>query len=109
MPKLNLELFKTLILNFANILSKRKKLGKSILFQKCQFVNPNKVNSSPIRSFPSFSIFGPVKCQRKRGSIQTKQQKRNNDRFRNTKKHPYFLEKHYDLQCYSFIPCVLVV
>ena len=60
MPKFNLELFKTLILNFAYIHSKRRKLGMFILFRKCQFVYPNKVNSPPIRQFPSFSIFGHV-------------------------------------------------
>ena len=46
-----LELFKTLILNFANIHSKRRKLGMFILFQKCQFVYSNKVNSPPIHQF----------------------------------------------------------
>ena len=29
-----------------------------ILSQKCQLVYPNKVNSPPIRQFPSFSISG---------------------------------------------------
>ena len=48
MPNFNLELFKTLILDFAYIYSKRRKLVKFILFQKCQFVYPNKVNSLPI-------------------------------------------------------------
>ena len=62
MPKFNLELFKTLILNFGYIHSKRRKLGLFILFQKYQFVLPNKVNSPPIRQFPSFSIFGHVTC-----------------------------------------------
>ena len=33
MPKFNLELFKTLILNFAYIHSKRRKLDMFILFQ----------------------------------------------------------------------------
>ena len=56
MAKLNLELFKTLILNFAYIHSKRRKLGMFILFQKCQFVYPNKVNSPPI-SFISNKLF----------------------------------------------------
>ena len=51
MPKFNLELFKTLILNFAHIHSKRRKLGIFIFFQKCQFVYPNKVNS------PIFYVF----------------------------------------------------
>ena len=60
MPKFNLELFKTLILNCAYIHSKRRELGMFILFQKYQFVYPNKVNSPPIREFPSFSIFGHV-------------------------------------------------
>ena len=36
MPKFNLELFKTLILNFAYIHSKRRKLGMFTLFQKYQ-------------------------------------------------------------------------
>ena len=49
MPKFSLELFKTLILNFAYIHSKRRKLGMIILFQKWQFVYPNKLNSPPIR------------------------------------------------------------
>ena len=40
---------KTLILNFAYFHYKGRKLGLFILFQKCRFVNPNKVNSSPIR------------------------------------------------------------
>ena len=38
MPKFNLELFKTLILNFVFIHSKRRKLGMFTLFQKYQFV-----------------------------------------------------------------------
>ena len=50
MPKFKLELFKTLILKMF------------ILFQKCQFVYPNKVNSPPIRQFPSFSINGHLTC-----------------------------------------------
>ena len=54
MSKFNLELFKTLILNFAYIHSKRRKLGMFVLFQKYQFVYPDKVNSPPIRQFPSF-------------------------------------------------------
>ena len=62
MPKFNLELFKTLILNFAYIHSKRRKLGMFILFQKCQFIYRNKEISPPIRQFPSFSIFGHVTC-----------------------------------------------
>ena len=44
-------------MNFAYIHSRRRKLGMLILFQKCQLVYPNKVNSSPIRQFPPFSIF----------------------------------------------------
>ena len=60
MPKYNRELLKTLILNFLYIHSKRRKLGMFILFQKCQLVYPNKVNSPPIRQFPPFSIFGLV-------------------------------------------------
>ena len=44
-PKFNLELFKTLILNFAYIHSKRRKLGMFIFFQKYQFVYRNKINS----------------------------------------------------------------
>ena len=62
MPKFNLELLKTLVFNFAYIHSKSRKLGMFILFQKCWFVHPNKVNSPPIRQFPSFSIFGHVTC-----------------------------------------------
>ena len=57
MPRFNLELFNTLILNLTYIHSKRRKLGMSILFQKYQFVYRNKLNSPPIRQFPSFSIF----------------------------------------------------
>ena len=34
---------------FAYIYSKRRKLDTFILFQKCQFIYPNKVNSPPIR------------------------------------------------------------
>ena len=64
MPKFNLELFKTLILNFAYIHSKRRKLGMFILFQKCQFVYPNKVNSSPIPQFPSVLYFCPPDVSR---------------------------------------------
>ena len=60
MPKYNRELLKTLILNFLYIHSKRRKLGMFILFQKCQLVYPNKVNSPPIRQFSPFSIFGLV-------------------------------------------------
>ena len=60
MPKINLELLKTLILNFAFIHSKRRKLGKLIHFQKCQFVYSNKVNSPPIGRFRTFSIVGHV-------------------------------------------------
>ena len=43
-------LFKTLILNFAYIHSKRRKLGMFILFQKCQFVSKqsNFATNSPI-------------------------------------------------------------
>ena len=44
MPKFNFELFKTLILNFLYIQSKRITLGMFILFQKYQFVYLNKVN-----------------------------------------------------------------
>ena len=51
MPKFNLELFKTYILNFEYIYSKLRKLGMFILFQKYQFVFRNKVNS------PIFFIF----------------------------------------------------
>ena len=32
------------------------------ILQKCQFVYPNKVNSPPIRQFPTFEIFGHVTC-----------------------------------------------
>ena len=39
MPKFNLESFKTLILNFVYLHSKRRKLGMFILFQKCQHNN----------------------------------------------------------------------
>ena len=55
MSKFNLELFKTLILNFAYIHSKRRKLGIFNLFQKCQFVYLKQVNSPPIHQFPSFN------------------------------------------------------
>ena len=59
---INLELFNTLISNFAYIRSKSKKLGVFIFYEKSQFIYPNKVNSPPIRQFPSFSIFGHVTC-----------------------------------------------
>ena len=36
MPKFNLELFKNLILNFAYIHSKRRKVGMFVPYQKCQ-------------------------------------------------------------------------
>ena len=58
----NLELFKTLILNFVYIHSKRRKLDMFILFQKCEFVYPIKVNTPPIPQFPSFQIVGHVTC-----------------------------------------------
>ena len=37
MPKFNPELFKTLVLNFVDIQSKRRKLGTFIYYKKCQF------------------------------------------------------------------------
>ena len=37
MPKVNLQLFETLIFNFAYIHSKRRKLAMFILFQKCNW------------------------------------------------------------------------
>ena len=58
MPKFNLELFKTLILIFAYIYSKRRKLSIFILCQEYQFIYPNKVKLPPIRKFPGFSILG---------------------------------------------------
>ena len=62
-PNHNLELlFKTLILNFLYIHSKRRKLGIFILFRKCQLLYRNKVNSPPIHQSPSFLIFGNVTC-----------------------------------------------
>ena len=42
--------------------SKRRKLGMFIVFQKCQFVCPNKVNSPPFRQFSSFQIVGHATC-----------------------------------------------
>ena len=54
---INLELFKTFILNFAYIHSKTRQLGMFIFFQKYQFVYRNKVNSPPIRQFPSLIQF----------------------------------------------------
>ena len=57
MPKFNLELSKILILNFAYIHSKRRKLGMSILFQKCQFVYRHQ-----FANFFHFKIFGHVTC-----------------------------------------------
>lgn len=33
-----------------------------VLYQKCQFIYPKKVNSLPIRQFPFFQIFGHVAC-----------------------------------------------
>ena len=62
MTKFSLKLFQTFILNFAYIHSKRRKLGVFILFQKSQFVYPNKVKSPPIIQFPSFSFVGHVSC-----------------------------------------------
>ena len=43
----------------------RRKLGIFILYQKCLFIYPNKVNSPPIRQCPSFSVFGPVTSDHK--------------------------------------------
>ena len=62
MPKFNPELFKTLISNFVYIQSKHRKQGNFILFQKCQFVCPNKENLPQFGQFPSISIFGHVTC-----------------------------------------------
>ena len=62
MHNFNLEIFKTLILNFAYVHSKRTKLGTFILFPKYQFVYTNKRNSPPIRQFPPLSIFGHAMC-----------------------------------------------
>ena len=62
MLKFYLEFFKTLILNFAYIHSKLRKLGMFILFQKYRFVYRNEVNSPSIRQFPLCSIFGHVTC-----------------------------------------------
>ena len=49
MLNFHLEIFKTLMLNFAYIYSKRRKLVMFILFQTWQFFYPNKSNSPPIR------------------------------------------------------------
>ena len=51
MPKFTAELFITLILNFALIHYKCRKLGMFILFQKCLFVYSNKLNLPPILQF----------------------------------------------------------
>ena len=51
-----------LMLNFAYIYSESRKLVMFILFQRWQFVYPNKINSPAIRQLPSFSIFGHVTC-----------------------------------------------
>ena len=51
MPKFNLELFKTLILNFAYIYSKRRKLSMFILFKEmpiCLSKQSNFTTNSPI-------------------------------------------------------------
>ena len=58
----NLGWFKTLMLTFAYIHSKRRKLDIFILYKKRQFTYTNKGNSPPMRKFPSFSIFGHVTC-----------------------------------------------
>ena len=57
MPKVNLELFKFLVLNFAYFHSKRRKLGMFILFQKCQFVCPNKVIRHQFANFLHFQFW----------------------------------------------------
>ena len=57
MPKFNLELFKTLLLNLGYINLKRRKLGMFILFQKCQFVYPNKVEFATNSSISFISNF----------------------------------------------------
>ena len=62
MLNFHLEIFKTLMLNFAYIYSKSRKLVMFILFQRWQFVYPNKSISPPIRQFASFSIFGHLTC-----------------------------------------------
>ena len=56
MLNFHLEIFKTLMLNFVYIYSKRRKLVMFILFQRWQFFYPNKSNSPPIRQIPSFLI-----------------------------------------------------
>ena len=61
--QINHKLFKTLILNFAYIHSKRWKLGIFLLFQKCQFVYPVEVSSPPIHQFSPFSSFSHMTCQ----------------------------------------------
>ena len=62
MPIFNLKLLKPSILNFEYIHSKGRKLDMFILFQRCQFVYLNKVNSPPILQFPLFLIFGQETC-----------------------------------------------
>ena len=62
MLNFHLEIFKTLMLNFAYIYSKRRKLVMFILFQTWQFFYPNKSNSPPIRQIPLFLIFGHLTC-----------------------------------------------
>ena len=56
MPKFNLEFFKPLILNFAYIHSKRRKLGMfKILFRKCQICLPKQ--SKFATNSPDFFLF----------------------------------------------------
>ena len=57
MPKFNLELFKTVILNFAYIHSKRRKLGMFIFLQKYQFVYRNEVNCQQFANFLHFQFW----------------------------------------------------
>ena len=60
---------KTLILNFAYIHSKRRKLCMFILFQKFQFVYPNKVNSPISFIFNFWYVMGKNSfCSRSPGA-----------------------------------------
>ena len=70
MPKFNLELFKTLVLSFAYIHSKSRKLGMFILFQKCQFVYPNKINSPPFRGGVKWEMLAATNARWKGAAVK---------------------------------------
>ena len=61
MPKFNLELFKNLILNFAYIHYKRRKLDMFVPFQKCQLFIQKKQIRQQFANFLHFQFL--VTCR----------------------------------------------